>query len=234
MKLLKKELIAIIYVIFKIEKIEKGRINKFNEINLIINIISKEEADSILDEEINKYITKLRENIDESKKILIEKYDEMLYMFHKLDNGTRRYIENIVYRWSQSEISSAYFTIVRVMIRKSKFKGIKKEEVEELYFDILQNIVDEEITYTRINTKYRKNKEIINNIIEIINQVNRQKRNKLNAIICQYKYQESTARSEQIKCIVYAIMLVIKNYIKKKDRRNTNITEFKNIRLNKK
>ena len=222
------------YLIFKIEKKEKCRINKYNKINLIINIISKEETGNMIDRETNNYIKELRKENQTTKRVLIEEFDNMLYHFHKLDNGTRRYIESLVIKLEKDEISSKYISIIITTTRENKFKDIKESEVEELYFDLLESLYKKECNYTKINVNYRKNKDIINKLIEIINKINKTKRDKLNEILNIGRYDVAFERLEQVQCNIYATISIINNYIEKKVRKNFNISELKNVRLEKK
>ena len=48
------------------------------------------------------------------------------------------------------------------------------------------------------------------------------------------RYDIAYVRIEQIKCIIYATVIVINNYIKKKNRVDINISNFKDIKMNKK
>ena len=222
------------YLIFKIEKVEKGKINKYNKISMTINIISKEETGNIIDEEINKYIKVIRENLEETKRILINDYNQMIYQFHKIENGTRNYIKDIVNKWKYNDMSSNYFTIVKIQIRRSSDNTIKEDRVEELYFDILQNLVEKSIIYERININYRKNKDIVNRVLEIINIVNRKKRNEVNRILgCSWS-DTAYEKVEQLQYIGYAIIMIINSFIKKKNGNHLNINDFKNVKLNKK
>ena len=94
----------------------------------------------------------------------------------------------MIEKLEKGEISSEYFTKIRIEIRKNKYSGIKENEVEEIFFDTLQKLYDEEIKYEKINVNYRVNKDIIINIIDIINKINKLKRNKLNWILNMGRY----------------------------------------------
>ena len=58
-----------------------------------MNIISKEETDNILDEEINIYLKEFKEDIEETKNYFNRNYKEMVFQFHKINTNTRKYIE---------------------------------------------------------------------------------------------------------------------------------------------
>ena len=155
----------------------------------------------------------------------------MVFQFHKINSETRKYIEIKIKEYKENKIKSKYFDCLKKELEDSKYKGIDEKEIESLYLETLTKLYNKEIEYKQVNINYRRNKDLINKIIEIVNNING---NKIDEIINNHTLIFSDDRIERVKCLIYSTIIIINQKIEKRNNNEGRIIKFKENKLERK
>ena len=127
------------------------------------------------------YLRLLRNKEDEELRSIIEyKFNENIYKFHKIDCNFRKLINEMVIKYEEKQIYYKYIWIINSEIRKNMKKELDENDLRNEFCGILEKLYNEEIEIENIIINYKKNKKLIEEIINIINTI---RRNQIDEII---------------------------------------------------